>query len=103
MKFTVEIFGRKFNYDMTLDQLIGEYATTQLGYIDNDISDGNRDNPPSRDGFISDMYRDIVTGSPCEIMLDDGIGFNMVFPESVRFETTTGIKEIIGKEYDKYF
>lgn len=93
MDFTVEIFGKKFAYNMTLGELIGEYAITQWGYIENSVMDGYMDEFPEIDEFANELYHNIVSGEGCEIITDEGIGFDMVFPEAVRF---IGKREIIA-------
>lgn len=91
---------RSTTYDMSLDELIKAYAETQMADIEVQYWDRclTKENVPSEGVFVDGIYSNIVSGEECEINLDGAyIGF--VFPESVRFETTSKIKSIIRDCY----
>lgn len=98
MKFTVNVFGRKFRYDMTLEELIEAYAETMFGYTENTYMDGHIDEMPPIEEFVEDVYRYVVNGYKCAIALD-GTEIEMVFPEEVRFLGAEKIKGIIRSVY----
>lgn len=98
MKFTVNVFGRKFGYDMSLEELIKEHAETVFGYTENSYMDGYIEEMPSVKEFVEDIYDNVVNGYKCPIALD-GTEFEMVFPDEVRFLGAEKIKSIIKEAY----
>lgn len=94
MKFTVNIFGMKSEYDMSLEELIVAYAETMYGYTENSYLDGHIDEMPPIEEFVEDVYRYVVNGYKCLIALD-GTEIEMVFPDEVRFLGAEKIKGII--------
>lgn len=98
MKFTVNVFGRKFGYDMSLEELIKEHAETMFCYTENSYYDGYIEKMPPVEEFVDDIYDNVVNGHKCPIALD-GTEIDMVFPDEVRFLTSEKIKGIIRSVY----
>ena len=98
MKFTVNVFGRKLRYDMTLEELIKEHAETMFCYTENSYFDGYIEEMPSVEEFVENTYDDVINGRDCTIALD-GTEFDMVFPDEVRFLGAEKIKGIIKGAY----
>lgn len=99
MKFTVNVFGRKFRYDMTLEELIKAHAETVFGYTENSYMDGYTEEMPSVEEFVEDVYDSVINGYTCAIALD-GTEIDMVFPDEVRFLGAEKIKGIIRGVYN---
>lgn len=98
MKFTVNVFGRKFRYDMTLEELIRTHAETIFGYTENSFLDGHIEKMPTATEFVEDVYDNVVNGYNCSIALD-GTEIEIVFPDEVRFIGSEKIKAIIKEAY----
>lgn len=94
MKFTVNVFGRKIEFDMSLEELIEAYAETIFGYTENSYMDGDIDEMPPIEEFVEDIYDNVINGYKCPIALD-GTEIEMVFPDEVRFLGAEKIKGII--------
>lgn len=102
MRLTITLQWGSKKYDMTLDELIKAYAEAQMADIEVQYWDDciTKENVPSENVFVDSVYADIVGGKECEINLD-GAYIDFVFPESVRFYTTSKIKSIIRGCYQE--
>lgn len=104
VKITVKMFGGMYKFDKTVEELIEAYAETQMGYTLNSVLDGDKDleDIPTSDAYAEWIYKDIVNGWKCELGID-GVVFDYVFSDDVRFMTKAVIVDIIKKVYADTF
>ena len=101
---TVRGFGSNIRYTLprgALD-LIGLIADTQLSYMYNELDDGERDDMPSRDQFIADIYRWIINSRSMPVSIG-GTEIEVDITDNIRFLGSDVIQTEIANVWDGSF